>query len=65
MKIHNNNDETKQKGFDCQYLAEKFAKQVGGTVKFSPLPDYMGMIPFWIVTWKEQLYRGGFFRPNF
>ena len=40
-------------GFDCQYLAEEFAKKVKGKVKFSPLPDYMGMIAYWTVTWKK------------
>lgn len=53
MKVHYNNDGTVWAGFDCQDLAEKFAEKVHGKVKFSPLPDYMGMIPYWIVTWKK------------
>ena len=53
MKVHHNNDGTMWAGFDCQYLAEEFAKKVKGKVKFSPLPDYMGMIAYWTVTWKK------------
>ena len=40
-------------GFECQCHAEKFAEKVNGKVKFSPLPDYMRMIPYWIVIWKK------------
>lgn len=53
MSIHHKSDGTAWAGFDCQYKAEEFAAKVRGKVKFSPLPDYMGMIAYWIVTWKE------------
>ncbi len=44
----------KRKGFETEYVARKFSENVGGTVKFSPLPDYMGMIPYWVVEWNED-----------
>lgn len=44
----------KRKGFECEYSANEFAKKVGGKVKFSPIPDYMGMIPYWVVEWEEK-----------
>lgn len=53
VKIHYNNDGTLWAGFDCQYLAEEFAEKVNGKVKFSPLPDYMGMIAYWVVIWEK------------
>lgn len=34
------------KGFESEYEANKFAEKVNGEIKFSPLPDYMGMIPY-------------------
>lgn len=43
-----------RKGFESEYGANEFAKKVKGTVKFSPLPDYMGMIPYLIVTWEGK-----------
>ena len=53
MKIHYNKDGSMWTGFDCQYQAEEFAAKVRGKVKFSPLPDYMGMIAYWVVIWKK------------
>ncbi len=53
MKIHYNKDGSKWTGFDYQEKAEKFAEKVNGTVKFSPLSDYMKMTPYWVVIWKE------------
>ena len=53
MKIHYNNDGTMWTGFEVEAWAKKFAEKVNGTVKFSPIPDYMGMINYWIVTWEE------------
>ena len=47
-------DMTNRKGFECEHNANEFAQKVEGTVKFSPLPDYMGMIPYWVVTWEEK-----------
>ncbi len=41
-----------RKGFSTESAAKKFAEQVGGEVEFSPLPDYMDMIPYWVVEWK-------------
>ena len=54
MKIHHNVDGSMWTGFECESLAKKYAEKVGGVVKFSPLPDYMGMIEYWIVTWQEK-----------
>lgn len=45
---------TNRKGFESEYSASEFAKKVDGTVKFFPLPDYMGMIPYWVVTWESK-----------
>lgn len=45
---------TKRKGFEAEHSANEFAKKVNGEVKFTPIPDYMGMIPYWTVTWKEK-----------
>ena len=53
MKIHYKKDGSMWAGFDYQEQAEEFAKKVNGEVKFSPLPDYMRMIPYWVVTWKK------------
>ena len=53
MKIHHNKDGSMWAGFEVEAWAKKFAEKVHGTVKFSPLPDYMGMIAYWVVTWKE------------
>ena len=44
----------KRKGFESEHAANEFAAKVGGTVRFSPLPDYNGMIPYWTVEWEEQ-----------
>ena len=44
----------KRKGFESEHAAKEFAAKVSGTVRFSPLPDYMGMIPYWTVEWEEQ-----------
>lgn len=52
MKIHKRKDGTLWAGFEVEAWAEKFAEKMHGTVKFSPLPDYMRMIPYWIVEWK-------------
>ena len=38
-----------KKGFESEHAAEEFAAKTGGTVRFSPLPDYMGVIPYWTV----------------
>ncbi len=43
----------KKKGFESEVSATRFAEQVGGTVRFAPLPDYMGMTPYWAVEWTE------------
>ena len=43
-----------RKGFESEYAADKFAEKVGGKVEYKPLPDYMGMIPYWIVRWKGE-----------
>lgn len=43
----------KRKGFDSEYAAQSFAAKVNGTVRFSPLPGYMGMEPYWTVEWEE------------
>ncbi|MBD5504567.1 MAG: hypothetical protein HDR09_12795 [Lachnospiraceae bacterium] len=43
-----------KKGFETEYAAHKFADKVRGTVEYKPLPDYMGMIPYWIVRWKGE-----------
>ena len=41
------------KGFDSEHKAKEFAERVNGEVKFSPLPDYMGMIPYWKVEYES------------
>lgn len=43
-----------RKGFENEYSANLFAEKVGGEVKFSPLPDYMGVIPYWVVVWEGE-----------
>ena len=52
MKVHKRKDGTRWAGFDTQFKAEEYAAKVRGKVKFSPLPDYVGMIAYWIVIWK-------------
>ena len=42
-------DVVKRKGFECESSARDFASKVNGVVKFSPLPDYMSMISYWVV----------------
>ena len=42
----------KRKGFETEYSARKFAEKVNGTVKYTPLPDYMGVIDYWNVYYK-------------
>lgn len=44
----------KRKGFETEYAANEFAKKVGGVVEFKPLPDYMRMIPYWVVKWTDN-----------
>ena len=39
----------KQKVFETEYEAKRFAENVNGTVKMSWLPDYMSTITIWIV----------------
>lgn len=43
-----------RKGFESEYAANKFAEKVGGKVEFKPLPDYMGMIQYWVVRWQDK-----------
>ena len=38
-----------KRGFESEHAAKEFAAKTGGTVRFSPLPDYMGEIPYWTV----------------
>jgi len=45
----------KRKGFETEQAAQHFASQVGGTIRFAPLPGYMGMEPYWIVEWEEAI----------
>lgn len=42
----------KRKGFENEFAARKFAREVNGDVKFTPLPNYMGMISYWIVEYQ-------------
>lgn len=42
----------KRKGFENEFAARKFAREVNGIVKFTPLPDYMGMINYWTVEYR-------------
>ena len=42
-----------RKGFETEVAAKRFAEKVNGTVKFTPLPDYMGMIPYWRVEYES------------
>lgn len=49
----------KRKGFESEYAANKFAEKVGGVVEFKPLPDYMGMIPYWVVRYEDKEQAAG------
>ena len=53
-QLDKEDDRMKRKGFESEHAANEFAAKVGGTVRFSPLPDYNGMIPYWTVEWEEQ-----------
>ena len=51
--MNTDNENTKRKCFDNEYLANEFAKSVNGRVEFRPLPDYMGVIPNWVVYYSD------------
>ena len=42
----------KRKCFDTQEQAERFAKEVGGTVRHTYLPNYMWVDEVWVVEWE-------------
>lgn len=42
------------KGFETEQTANDFAEKVGGTVEFRPLPDYMAMIPYYVVRYEKD-----------
>lgn len=40
-----------KKVFDSEYSAKKYAERVNGTVRTVNLPDYMGVVTCYVVTW--------------
>lgn len=44
----------KKKVFETEQAAQHFASQVGGIVRMTQLPDYMGVIIVYVVEWEKQ-----------